>query len=477
MIQDKGIIERRQLKRMAADEFRMYMFSFPKEDEYEVLNLLLMSNAQIMLIDINTPEELQKIDIKEVSCTKRTVMAVLRRLVRDDSEVFKPLKEVCVYAAIALPNNNNDDMLYKNYLYLRLKNVFKSFHVYAYSVYCNRVVLRMRSNVQSGILMESGKQHCTSVNALNYVVMPFLGLGDFFMQFSCIYEFARTRPNHVYLAEVRRNGDKRLLYYSDVVKYLSFSCGNQFLDFEKIASNIKTISLFEIFYRLTRKGAIFNSRKCHVTDVIKYVLELQPQFDPYKYADLLAERLNAALPIRERRYIESVVGNHESIGFQYFSGEYYNEEKAWGTLLCKNWSVENAEEFVRACNHAGIKIIILNPCPKLKAPVVALNGLSLPGYAYAISKLKMLVGIDSSAGHIAAFYNIPSITIWGGQTPFEVWEAKVSFRPMRKNFSLYSLSLDANKVSPDKVIKSIKQLNELIDMQCDDFSRSILVDE
>ena len=243
MIQDKGIIERRQLKRMAADEFRMYMFSFPKEDEYEVLNLLLMSNAQIMLIDINTPEELQKIDIKEVSCTKRTVMAVLRRLVRDDSEVFKPLKEVCVYAAIALPNNNNDDMLYKNYLYLRLKNVFKSFHVYAYSVYCNRVVLRMRSNVQSGILMESGKQHCTSVNALNYVVMPFLGLGDFFMQFSCIYEFARTRPNHVYLAEVRRNGDKRLLYYSDVVKYLSFSCGNQFLDFEKIASNIKTISL------------------------------------------------------------------------------------------------------------------------------------------------------------------------------------------------------------------------------------------
>ena len=48
---------------------------------------------------------------------------------------------------------------------------------------------------------------------------------------------------------------------------------------------------------------------------------------------------------------------------------------------------------------------------------------------------------------------------------------------MRKNFSLYSLSLDANKVSPDKVIKSIKQLNELIDMQCDDFSRSILVDE
>ena len=85
-----------------------------------------------------------------------------------------------------------------------------------------------------------------------------------------------------------------------------------------------------------------------------------------------------------------------------------------------------------------------------------LRKLSLSGYAYAISKLKMVVGIDSSAGHIAAFYNIPSITLWGGQTPFEAWEAKISFRPLRNNTSIYSSNKDINLISPKTVFKNMK---------------------
>lgn len=52
----------------------------------------------------------------------------------------------------------------------------------------------------------------------------------------------------------------------------------------------------------------------------------------------------------------------------------------------------------------------------------------------------MLIGIDSSGGHIASFYNIPSITIWGKQTPecFPETLKKVSFRPLKKNISIWS---------------------------------------
>ncbi|MEF2796405.1 MAG: glycosyltransferase family 9 protein [Ruminococcus sp.] len=85
-----------------------------------------------------------------------------------------------------------------------------------------------------------------------------------------------------------------------------------------------------------------------------------------------------------------------------------------------------------------------------------MKNVSVLGFIYAISKLKLLVGIDSSGGHIAACYKVPSITVWGKQTPEYFYNIgikqenlkhnKISYRPLRKNISIWSKDRCIEKV-------------------------------
>ena len=62
--------------------------------------------------------------------------------------------------------------------------------------------------------------------------------------------------------------------------------------------------------------------------------------------------------------------------------------------------------------------------------------------------MKLVVGMDSSGGHIASFSDVPSITIWQRHafTPDSTY--KRSYRPLRKNISLYSDEITAQCITP-----------------------------
>ena len=99
----------------------------------------------------------------------------------------------------------------------------------------------------------------------------------------------------------------------------------------------------------------------------------------------------------------------------------------------------------------NIEVINITQSPVSIIPT--LKKLSLEGYVYAISKLSLLVGIDSSAGHVASFYNIPSITIFNSN-PFYSKDIKSNYRPLRNNISLYTKNEE--KVSFKDVFKLVE---------------------
>lgn len=113
-------------------------------------------------------------------------------------------------------------------------------------------------------------------------------------------------------------------------------------------------------------------------------------------------------------------------------------------------------EFVNLCNDAQIKLLTFSNHPYTDIQVERLKNVSVLGFIYAISKLKLLVGIDSSGGHIAACYKVPSITVWGKQTPEYFYNIgikqenlkhnKISYIPLRKNISIWSKDRCIEKV-------------------------------
>jgi ADP-heptose:LPS heptosyltransferase len=87
--------------------------------------------------------------------------------------------------------------------------------------------------------------------------------------------------------------------------------------------------------------------------------------------------------------------------------------------------------------------------------------MSVYSYVYAISKLKFVVSIDSSSGHIASFYNIPSLTLWGKTTPVKYTDNLIiGFRPLRNNFSIVSKSEKIENITGEFVYETLKKLLE-----------------
>ena len=59
-------------------------------------------------------------------------------------------------------------------------------------------------------------------------------------------------------------------------------------------------------------------------------------------------------------------------------------------------------EFVNLCDDSKIKLLTFSSHPYTDIQIERLTNVSVLGYIFAISKLKLLVGIDSSGGHITS---------------------------------------------------------------------------
>jgi len=184
--------------------------------------------------------------------------------------------------------------------------------------------------------------------------------------------------------------------------------------------------------------------------------------EAYKHSDVLKNIILDNMPAQEKRHIDDLLGERQYVGFQFYTGkqseyrnEFYYEDR-------RVWDEENVRSFLELCQNNSMDVVILTPHPyKGLSACLNLPKTTVYSYAYAISKLKFVVSIDSSAGHIASFYNIPSLTLWGNTSPLETMDnLTIGFRPLRNNFSIVSKSKSMKNIKGEYVYDVLHTLTQ-----------------
>ena len=321
-----------------------------------------------------------------------------------------------------------------------------------------------------GILHFSDQQHskpCRYRIVYNDIVMsndsivvsPLPGLGDYMMFFSMLYEFFQNKLKEgkkVYIVTYQdRPSEIELLscLFPDI-NILLFD--NEYV-FDYCMSKTDTEGLLSmLFIHINNSRIKAMQTGCHVTQNYASMLELDKSFNPYKNSDIFKERILKFISKEEKLYIDNTVSYKKYIGIQFFTGIYDDKYDVWITDSARVWKEKNVIDFIELCSKADINLLTVGYYPYEKLMCNRLEKLSTVAYIYAISKLNMVVGIDSSAGHIAALYGIPNITIWGRQTPFELVGNKCSFRTLTKNISIYAKTGCIDDISPQYLYDTVK---------------------
>ena len=463
MIIERNKYEKKKLKALVRIRPQLYLFSFDPKEEHDIV--CCVSRYTRFFVIINTYQDawIEAKSVQCLACSSVDIEDIMEAICYsrpiNNQSVFYGMKEYMLL--IMADNTQQRDALLDNYFYSYICNIIKNYRPYDFYFLQGHAVVKYKLN-NSFLSPTVSPRFYPPYTGKTIILLPFAGLGDHFMQFSIIYQYIINQTKNGNTVLFARFGndipDKTdpIRQFHSYVNIAYFNSGRQYLDCMSLSDDKEFISLFDLFFQQTRPGMPYNDHGYHVTEVVKAILNVDRQLDPYLHNALIQREIEKALSAEEKNYIDYIMKEREYVGFQYFTGNYDEKEDAWTTIGCKNWSEKNVSEFVDLCRREDIPLLTLCNSPYNQVKDKRLRKLSLSGYAYAISKLKMVVGIDSSAGHIAAFYNIPSITLWGGQTPFEAWEAKISFRPLRNNTSIYSSNKDINLISPKTVFKNMK---------------------
>lgn len=288
----------------------------------------------------------------------------------------------------------------------------------------------------------------------NIVVAPLPGIGDYIMFFSMLYEFFQKKRGEgktVYVVTYQdRTTEIELLncLFPDVSILMfdneySYNYCMAKIDTKNLLSML-FIHIYDSRHKIIQEGQ-------HITQTFYSRLELKTDFQPYKYSKIFKLRILDSINLKEKLYVDNCIANKGYVGIQFFTGIYDNTYDIWTADYTRVWKEEYVRQFVELCNRMNIKLLILGANPYKNLKCKKLGRLSTIGYIYAVSKLKMTVGIDSSAGHIAALYEIPNITIWGRQTPLNLIGNACSFRALKKNISIYSKTGKINNIFPKYV--------------------------
>ena len=229
--------------------------------------------------------------------------------------------------------------------------------------------------------------------------------------------------------------------------------------------NINTSDLVAMCDEVIDLQDIFSSDNRNIRETVfdytKRRLNICSNIMPYQDKYNVLENVMAYRAIspyaEEFEYIDCLMQGTDYIGFQYYTGYYDKRKKEWVSHAPDRcWSVDKVKAFLKLCRNNNIHILLLNRNPyDEQLDAVQLKNVSLPAYFYAISKLKMNVGIDSSAGHIAALLDIPTITLWGRSNPLINHSTEVSFRVLKKNYSIYSRRRNIDYIEPELVLSKI----------------------
>lgn len=327
-------------------------------------------------------------------------------------------------------------------------NLNFSFHDY-YVVNNNMVIRLIHNNFFDSRGILKSKNHFEN----NLILFFRSGIGDVMLNCSMVYEYLKHSsfdPSKTFIV-LEKNSIQEELFRTIVPEYniLYFPSLTMILYFLEVAK--KDNPEDERGLHEFKGNYVFDltslSGEGHIYDLINKRLFGEVRIAPFKHHAVIKEKIIHSIDHSRKELIDNVFRKKSMvIGFQFFTGDYISESKYVGKKQ-RCWNEHNARLFCDICKENNIELLIISPHPFADITgTFTLGELSLQEYIYAISKLTMVVGIDSSGGHIASFFDIPNLTIWGEQTPL-VWEGKqVSFRTIRNNYSIVPQNGDINSI-------------------------------
>lgn len=463
----------------------IYLHKFLKtaqKDYLIILNNVELSEA-LEAIGIYTKEfiVLNQFIYKENDFSNVVIKCIncLRELDESLSDIFTFKKAICndvikaheIYTAIFFTKADTDDWNLKKYEYFLLfEKLNTSFYVDNIILHNNSIITVSYTNQKKKVELISQDRNKSVCVFINY------GLDGFFMTFSILYELIK-KYNNVKVILLEDIGIKDLLekLFNDKIEIYEI---RNHMVLEKIYRHFIFSGKFMKCY-----NALFNDYKTlggfwHYYDLFSAQLYDIHIDNPYQYVDELKNMLFSMTDKKEKEYVESIVENTRTkVGLQFWT-----YDVGVGDLCDKRcWNQSNVQQLID--DEQEVEFYILAPYPKDKYVfngVVDTSNLSLPSIILLLSKLDYVIAIDSYCGHIAACFNIPTITIWNKQTPTRLsYEAiSLSFRVMRNNVSVVPKDGNINNISGKMICTILNScMNNEISMQKEVFSKEYVFND
>lgn len=442
---------------------QLFIIDYFVFDERIILKELLKFTDNFCVL-LKQPQKLDSVSFR-CFCNHQNVVKVL-------NGIFVNKKLICEYESVIIQENMHSiifvkddinipskfsDFLEKSLRFSYMITLLKNYKFDSFELYNNNCIVRLNSKEKQ---KKNRVDLVLDAREKTKILSMFGGIGDHFMLFSYMTEFInneRKKGNEIVLPVVK--GDDKAEYFAmnfySEEKRVNFSNEKmyEFCLFENTST--KVLSLFNTYWTKIQEVK-YRDNLFHFTEVIKEILNIEDDISPYQHRDTLEKIILSALDEQEKTKIDTLLSN-KYIGIQFFTGQ-QDCDGIWITDDKRNWDQDKVERFLEICNKEGFQLITFSACPYDMKGVVRLSGLSISGYAYAISKLDMVVGIDSSQGHIAAFWGIPSITLWGEQTPENFYGAKINYQPLRFNKSIFTHSKNISDIEPEFVVSKMREV-------------------
>lgn len=296
------------------------------------------------------------------------------------------------------------------------------------------------------------------------------GIGDFFITFSIVNEYLQSSKyekiyivNYSMIKSINFEHIVDLFYGSDPrVRLLNHHHYRHFI------THWLRYSENTLMYRqITNMFFLPKNRTDHAAFLYKKILIGEKDLNFYKSTDIFKDKILKSVTSEEKKYIDQLVKNKKNnIGLQYFTGCFEEEHNKWSFFGDRKWDEQNVKNFIKKCTENDMNLIILNS-ETYASPLqeFCTRPLSIAGYALLISKMDLVIGVDSSAGHIASFYNIPSITLWGKGSPLVLNYHKdkptyIGYRVLRKNYSIITKNQELSSIDFNMVFSLVKNFTE-----------------
>lgn len=312
--------------------------------------------------------------------------------------------------------------------------------------------------------------HVSAISEKDCLFMNYKGgIGDYIMNLSLIYDF---------IQDCGYSQDKIYLIMFDGISQIDLvKCFFPAIHIVKIAG----YTLLRLLMEKTKENSNSESEiydfdgnqfidltelygSGHIWDLNGRIMFPNREINPFHHIEMMKKKVMHLISEERKKQIDDMFDkNKQYIAFQFFTGELIHDKKYIGRET-RCWNEENTYTFYKKCVENNINVVIMSPhCYREMKSSIEIGKLSIFEYIYTVSKFDLIVGIDSSAGHIASFWNIPTLTIWGEQTPLVCEGNNIGFRVLRNNYGIVPKNRDINSVKPEVVFKTMKKilLNEI----------------